>query len=394
MQRSLHQSFSVSFEYPVYFTRGLFSPGHTLLAEHLSGRSAPRPARCLVVLDDGLLACHPGLKSDISTYMQDHSGLELAADCLVVAGGEAAKNDPRWVDLLLEAVEKHRIDRHAYLIALGGGAVLDMAGFAAAVAHRGVRHIRVPTTVLAQNDSGVGVKNGINAFGKKNFTGTFAPPAAVFNDSTFLTTLDPRDWRSGITEAVKVSLIKEAAFFHWLEENAGPLHARELPAMEKLIYECARLHMEHIAGSGDPFEKGSSRPLDFGHWSAHKLEQLTRYQLRHGEAVAVGLALDSWYAHLAGLLCRAEAQAVLDLLQQLGFELFHPALEWEDESGELLIWQGLREFREHLGGRLTIMLLKSIGQGIEVHHMDEARIRESIRKLKAMHQPAGLKSAS
>jgi 3-dehydroquinate synthase len=392
MQKSLHQSFSVSFEYPVYFTRGLFSPGHTLLAEHLAGLSAPRPARCLVVLDDGLLACHPSLASDIQAYMQAHPGLELAGECLVVPGGEAAKNDRQWADLLLEAVEQRGIDRHAYLIALGGGAVLDMAGFAAAVAHRGVRHIRVPTTVLAQNDSGVGVKNGINAFGKKNFTGAFAPPTAVFNDSTFLSTLDPRDWRSGMAEAVKVSLIKEAAFFRWLEANAGPLNARELPAMEKLIYECARLHMEHIAGSGDPFEKGSSRPLDFGHWSAHKLEQLTRYELRHGEAVAIGLALDSWYAHLAGLLGRDEAQAILDLLQNLGFELYHPALEWEDDSGQLRIWQGLREFREHLGGRLTIMLLEAIGKGIEVHRIEEPGIRASIRKLKAMHQPAGLKS--
>jgi len=391
MNRSLHQSFSVAFEYPVYFSRHLFAPENTLLANSLTSLSSPRTARCLLVLDEGMLACHPQLGAAISTYFGKYPALELAGDPLVVPGGEMAKNDPQWVDRLLEAVEERGIDRHAYLIAIGGGAVLDMAGFAAAIAHRGVRHVRVPTTVLAQNDSGVGVKNGINTFGKKNFIGTFTPPVAVFNDSTFLKTLDIRDWRSGISEAVKVSLIKERDFFHWLEDHSRLLGARDLDAMEQLIFECARLHMEHIAG-GDPFEKGSSRPLDFGHWAAHKLEQLTNYRLRHGEAVAIGLALDSWYAHLSGLLSRTEAESVLALLQNLGFELFHPALEWTDDSGKLLVWQGLQEFREHLGGQLTIMLLDSIGTGKEVHTMDEQVVRESINKLKALHEPAGLKS--
>jgi 3-dehydroquinate synthase len=205
------------------------------------------------------------------------------------------------------------------VLGIGGGAVLDMVGYAAATAHRGIRLIRVPTTVLAQNDSGVGVKNGINAFGKKNFLGTFAPPYAVLNDIDFLTTLDDRDWRSGIAEAVKVALIKDANFFEFITTNAKALARRDMDSMQHLVYRCAQLHLNHIANSGDPFEKGSSRPLDFGHWAAHKLEQLTHYNLRHGEAVAIGIALDTTYSYMAGMLSRSDWQQVLETAENIRF---------------------------------------------------------------------------
>ena len=165
---------------------------------------------------------------------------------------------------------------------------MDMAGLAAATAHRGVRHIRIPTTTLSQCDSGVGVKNGINAFGKKNFIGTFAPPFAVINDFQLLAPLSPRDKRAGFAEAVKVACIRSREFFDALEEDAAALAQFQPDAMRKLIRRCAELHMDHIATSGDPFEFGSARPLDFGHWSAHKLEQLSDFKIRHGEAVAIG----------------------------------------------------------------------------------------------------------
>ena len=132
-----------------------------------------------------------------------------------------------------------------------------MVGYAATVAHRGIKHIRIPTTVLSQNDSGIGVKNGINYKGKKNFLGTFAPPAAVFNDNQFLLTLSDRDYRSGISEAIKVALIKDHDFFLWLENNADALVKRDVEAMDYLIKRCAQLHLEHIGGA-DPFETGSA----------------------------------------------------------------------------------------------------------------------------------------
>jgi 3-dehydroquinate synthase len=290
-------------------------------------------------------------------------------------GGEQTKASWSAVAELHAAIDRHHIDRHSYLIAVGGGALLDMTGLAAATAHRGVRHIRIPTTTLSQCDSGVGVKNGINAFGKKNFIGTFAPPFAVINDFQLLAPLSPRDKRAGFVEAVKVACIRDREFFNTLEKDAVALAQFQPEAMRKLIRRCAQLHMDHIAKNGDPFEFGSARPLDFGHWAAHKLEQLSGFTLRHGEAVALGIALDVIYARRAGYLKADQAERVLGLLKALGFELFHSDLQRE----ELLV--GLEEFREHLGGRLAITLLRDIGVGFEVNEMDTKLIRESIAEL-------------
>ena len=197
------------------------------------------------------------------------------------------------------------------MIAVGGGAVLDAVGLVAATTHRGVRLIRVPTTVLAQDDSGVGVKNGVNLYGVKNFCGTFAPPFAVLNDLDLLTPLAERDKIAGMAEAVKVALIRDGDFFAWLERHADDLITFQRPALAAMIRRCAELHMRQIAHGGDPFETGSARPLDYGHWSAHKLESLTKHHLRHGEAVAIGIALDARYSVLAGLLGRRPGRADL-----------------------------------------------------------------------------------
>ena len=155
--------------------------------------------------------------------------------------------------------------------------------------------------------------------------------------------------------------------------------------MERLIYHCAELHLNHIAGSGDPFEFGSARPLDFGHWSAHKLEQLSEYAIRHGEAVAVGIALDTIYSCKMGHLDSSSADRVLALLEKLGFELFANELLNVDSDNNLMVLKGLEEFREHLGGQLTITLLKAIGLGFEVHEMNLPRVIESIYELQARH---------
>jgi 3-dehydroquinate synthase len=275
-------------------------------------------------------------------------------------------------------VDRYHIDRHSYIIAVGGGALLDMVGLAAATAHRGLRHVRIPTTTLSQDDSGVGVKNGINAFGKKNFIGSFAPPFAVINDFQLLVSLSPRDKRAGYIEAVKVALIRDAEFFEAIEKDAEKLSGFEPQAMRRLIYRCAELHVNHIATSGDPFEFGSARPLDFGHWAAHKLESLSRHMLRHGEAVAIGMALDSRYSVEAGLLAEADLDRIVSLLDALGLELWHEALDRRDADGKPAGLPGLREFREHLGGELTVTLLRGIGQKVEVHAMDEARVERAI----------------
>jgi 3-dehydroquinate synthase len=382
--RPIDQAVRVSFRYPVHFTTDLFSPNNSLLRDVLAGDGLPTgSSKVLCVVDSGVAEHHLSVPGAIAAYFEPSAGpLSLVAPPVIVNGGESVKNDPARVTSVHRAIHEYGIDRHAYVLAVGGGALLDMVGYAAATAHRGVRLVRVPTTVLSQNDSGIGVKNSVNAFGKKNFLGTFAPPFAVFNDFTFLTTLSDRDWRAGISEAIKVALLKDATFFAFLEEHATPLVERDMAAMQWLVYRCAELHLEHIATSGDPFELGSSRPLDFGHWAAHKLEQLSNYELRHGEAVAIGLALDATYAHLIGLLPEADWRRILDLIVAVGLPLHVHELDMSALDGTRAILTGMEEFREHLGGLLTIMLLEGIGRGIEVHEMDSGLILASMTRLK------------
>lgn len=380
----IRQSVSVRFDYDVYFTTGLFNLKNPMLASVIAADGEIGPKKVLVVVDGGLLEYRRSLLSQIEAYGDRYANtLKLVASPTIVPGGEAAKNNPKLVEQIHQLIDQVGLCRHSYLLALGGGAVLDMVGYAAATAHRGVRLIRIPTTVLAQNDSGVGVKNGINAFGKKNFLGTFAPPYAVLNDFDFLTTLDDRDWRAGIAEAVKVALIKDANLFEFIRTHAQKLGDRDMNTMQQVIYRCAQLHLDHIANSGDPFEKGSSRPLDFGHWAAHKLEQLTNYSLRHGEAVAIGIALDSTYSYLLGLISRVEWRQIIDTLLALGFTLYVPELASESFQLEhpRCLFRGLSEFREHLGGQLTVMLLQSLGKGIEVHEVDLSLYRQAISLL-------------
>jgi 3-dehydroquinate synthase len=377
----LQQSFSVRFEYKVFFTEHLFSTSNTVFRDFLRNTQADTTKKIFVVIDKGVLDSHPSLKSDLSNYLADIEGFRLISDILVIEGGENAKNHEENFYTIVDAVDKHGIDRHSYVVAIGGGSILDLVGYAAAVSHRGIRHIRVPTTVLSQNDSGVGVKNGINFFRKKNFLGTFAPPVAVFNDFHFLTTLSNEDWRSGISEAVKVALIKDKAFFEWLEENADKLASRNKDSMQYLIKRCAQMHLDHIAG-GDPFEMGSSRPLDFGHWSAHKLEQLSDFSVRHGEAVALGIALDSAYSFVSGRLDEGEAKRIVQLLKKVGLSVSHPLMDIQNEQNQILA--GLNEFREHLGGKLTIMLLDSIGRGVEVHELDTSMLVKAAAWLKRL----------
>ncbi|GBF06277.1 3-dehydroquinate synthase, aroB [Deinococcus aerius] len=391
LTRVIEQTVPVTFRYAVHFTHGLFAPHNPVFRDALAG-TAGEPVKVLCVLDAGVLQAFPSLESQIGAYFARHAGaLRLVAPPLVVPGGERVKQEGGHVQRVQDAIHAHGIDRHSYVVVVGGGAVIDMVGFAAGTAHRGVRLVRVPTTVLAQNDSGVGVKNSVNAYGKKNWLGTFAPPHAVLNDLDFLAALGDRDWRGGLAEAVKVALLKDAAFFAWLEEHAPALVARDLSAMEHAVYRCAELHLAHIAGSGDPFEMGSSRPLDFGHWAAHKLESLTNYALRHGEAVAVGLALDCTYAALKGMLSESDWRRVLDLLLGLRLPVYVPELgtSAQDPADPKSVLSGLNEFREHLGGRLTIPLLTAIGQATEVHEMDFGLLRRSVGILQNLHEKRG-----
>jgi len=377
------QRFAVPYEFPVVFTEGVFDPENPALRDVLCRLEPAKRHRVVFFVDDGLNAGRAPLAEAIARYAQRHSDvMELACAPVVVPGGEKIKSDLHFVESVQQTLFDLHIDRHSYVIAVGGGAVLDAIGLVASTTHRGVRHIRIPTTVLAQNDSGVGVKNGVNLQGVKNFVGTFAPPFAVLNDLEFVMTLPDRDKIAGMAEAVKVALIRDAQFFGWIERHMDDLATFERSAMAHMIRRCAELHMRQIGQGGDPFETGSARPLDYGHWSAHKLESLTRHHVRHGEAVAIGMALDARYSVLAGLLAAGEEERICALLEYLGFDLWHPALAKSGAHGEWVILEGLRDFQEHLGGELTVTLLGGIGVGVEVHEIDRERMRQAMHWLK------------
>lgn len=374
------QRLTVSHEYPVYFGTDVFSRENSALLDVVSAREPGRCHRLAFVVERRVAELWPSLLEDIEAYVAAHPArLSLAAPPLVVEGGEACKNDSAAPARLHEWLDEIGLDRQSFVVIVGGGALLDMAGFAAATAHRGLRVIRVPTTVLAQNDSGVGVKNGVNAFGKKNFVGTFSPPFAVLNDTSFLTTLDPRDKAAGMAEAVKVALIKDQSFFEWLCAEAPALATFDLGPVAELVRRCALLHLDHIARGGDPFESGSSRPLDFGHWAAHKLESLSDHELRHGEAVAIGIALDTRYSVEVGLLDETDCVRVVELLERLRLPTWDRHLDARGPGERRLVLDGIEEFREHLGGDLTVMMLAGIGRGREVRELDGAAIEAAIR---------------
>jgi 3-dehydroquinate synthase len=382
---SVHvQRFSVRFDYPVHFTRHALAPENPSLLRAVTRLEPGRRHRLWVAVDSGFAQHWPNLPRALADYAAAHAGsLELVAEPHLVPAGEAAKQDPTLIGALHARLQAARMDRHSFVLALGGGAVLDTVGYAAATCHRGVRLVRMPTTVLGQNDAGIGVKNGINAFGTKNFLGTFAPPFAVINDFAWLSSLPARDKLAGMAEAVKVALIRDAAFYDWLVAHTSALRSFAPAPLARLIKRAAHIHLQHIAQAGDPFELGSARPLDYGHWAAHKLEKLTEHALRHGEAVAIGMALDSRYSHQLGWLSAQALEGIMALLEGLGFTLFHDALTWRDARGRSVLLAGLDEFREHMGGDLCVPMLEGIGATRQVSAIDDAQVEAAIAWLAA-----------
>ncbi|WP_285961651.1 3-dehydroquinate synthase [Pseudomonas tohonis] len=381
--RQLEGSFTVTYRYPVLFTEHLFAANNDCLHRQLTDNGT-RIASAMVFADAYLLRSNPALAAQIQGYFQSRaSQLKLLADPIAVPAGESCKT-PDVLQRLYGQMLEHGLDRHCYVLALGGGALLDAVGYACATFHRGVRLIRIPTTVLAQNDAGVGVKNGINAFEQKNLLGAFQPANAVINDFQLLLGLPRRDQLAGLAEAVKVAAIKDATFFAWLEEHADALSAFAHEPSRYAIRRCAELHLEQITRGGDPFERGNGRPLDYGHWAAHKLEKLSQHRLRHGEAVAVGMALDALYAKALGLLAAHEAQRLLGLLARLGFNLSPPELTLRDDRGNLHVLQGLEDFRQHLGGELSIPMLERIGRAVDVHQIDQPTMELALQRLVEM----------
>ena len=375
---ALDSDVRLAFAHRVRFTRGALDTTNPALRDVFRDDPAAASRRAVIVIDDGVARAHSGkLESALRAYFAAHAAaMPAIVDIVTVPGGEPAKHDPRVADLVIDLVERHKIDRKSFVIAIGGGAVLDAVGFGAATAHRGVRLVRLPTTTLAQDDAAMGVKNGINRFGKKNFVGAFAVPYAVLCDEALLTTLEPAVFRAGFSEAVKIALLKDPAFFAEIERSAAAIAACDLDAASPVVRRSAELHLRHIVDGGDPFEANEARPLDFGHWAAHRLEAMSAHAISHGDAVALGLLLDCRYSQLMGWLSDADHARIRACIAALGLPMRHPLFA---EADTLL--RGLEEFREHLGGTLTITMLRGIGRGFEIHEVDFARMRTAAAEL-------------
>ncbi|MDD2236290.1 MAG: 3-dehydroquinate synthase [Kiritimatiellae bacterium] len=382
---SYQQQFTVPFEYPVHFTTDLFNPANTLLTDTIDRLHEHRKHRVVVLIDEGLANAQPHLPDRIDAYLQAFpQQIEIVHQPFLVPGGEPVKKDRSALDQVLNILgdTHYRLCRQSFVLAVGGGSFLDLVGLAAALVHRGLRLVRIPSTVLAQNDSAVGVKNGIDRNDQKNFLGTFAPPFAVLCDADLLATLPDKYWRGGIAEAFKVAIIRDADFFDFLCENARALKQRDTQLMESLIQRCAALHLDHIRLGGDPFETGVARPLDFGHWAAHRIEILSDQTFGHGLAVAVGLAIDTCCAADLGLLTSSERDRILQALHEAGLPLYTPLLDERNAQGDLRILQGLADFREHLGGNLTLTMPHGIGHQTDIHEMPTTQVEAAIGLLR------------
>ena len=357
---------SPDLSYPVYLTRNVFDLANPILKEAL------RSEKVFVVLDEGV----KHLQGPVKAYL-DHHG--IGHEVLLIAGGEETKNEETGeanVTRIQKAAEAFGLDRKNPMLVIGGGAVIDVTGFAASTFHRGAPLVRIPTTLLAQIDAGIGVKNGINRYGAKNFKGNFAPPRAVIDDPLLLKNLPTRQMISGLAEAIKVSLLKDAGYFAEIEKDYPEVLAKNFseggPALN-IMWNSIRLHLEQI--QTDPFETELARPLDYGHEWGHRLETVTHHRVTHGEGVAVGMAIDSYISFRRGFITEAELERILNLIRTVGLPIFHR------DATEENLWPGLESFRAHLGGELTISLLDGIGKKKDVHDIQREELSEALRYL-------------
>ncbi len=366
--------FSSRFTHRLRFTSAAFAAGNPTVSDILAGHSE-HGSNTAVFIDSGVAEQQPKLPGDIDAYFKKYLP-ENRPKTYIVPGGERIKNGQKHFDFIMEALAESHLCRKSFVIAMGGGAVLDAVGFASAITHRGLRLIRIATTTLSQGDSAMAVKNGVNAFGKKNYMGVFAVPWAIINDEGTLETLSDEHWLAGFSEAVKVALLKDPLLFEYIYGSRHAIRSRDMAVSIPVIRRSARLHFDHITLSGDPFEQADTRPLDFGHWSAHKLEQMSGFELSHGQAVAIGIAIDATYANLMGWLGNTEHGRILDCLAGMGFELYHRVMQ---NSKTLL--GGLDEFQEHLGGRLTIPTINKVGRAFDINSIDTNRMLAAISYL-------------
>jgi len=274
--------------------------------------------------------------------------------------------------MILDALVRYRFSRDGVVLALGGGVVGDMAGFAAAIYQRGIDFIQVPTTLLAQVDSAVGGKTGINHPGGKNLVGAFHQPLCVLSDSDTLRTLPDRELSAGLAEVVKCALIADAQFFSWIEEHAAALLARDAGALNHVIRRSCEIKAEVVAG--DEREHGRRALLNLGHTFGHAIEVRAGYgQLLHGEAVGAGMAMAARFSQRLGWLPAPEVQRITALLEALKLPVVPPRVN----ADEFLAAMAMD--KKVLGGQIRLVLLPVLGNARVTAEFPMAELQDFVR---------------
>ncbi|HEV8501017.1 MAG TPA: 3-dehydroquinate synthase [Casimicrobiaceae bacterium] len=327
--------------YPIHIGSGVLAAAGTLLADEATHH--------VVIVTNATVASHW-----LAPLRQSLVARGLAVDVVLVPDGEAHKNWATLADILTRLVE-FRAERRSLLIALGGGVIGDIAGFAAAIYQRGMPYVQVPTTLLAQVDSSVGGKTAVNHPLGKNMIGAFWQPAAVLIDTDVLSTLPDREYRSGLAEVAKYGAIGDAAFFAWLEAHADALAARDPAALAEAIDVCCRIKAGVVAR--DERETGERAHLNFGHTFGHAIETGTGYgEWLHGEAVAAGMVLAAKLSARTDGLAAADVARITVLLARLGLPVAPPRMEFAR-------WMSLMQRDKKVeGAAIRFVVLPRLGQ--------------------------------
>lgn len=343
-----------SARYPIYVGQGLLGmPG--IWQRHLSGR-------VLIVSEATVAALYlERVQAALGDSVEHHQGLILPA-------GEESKTVANW-QRILDALVALGAQRDATVLALGGGVIGDLAGFAAASYMRGIRVLQMPTTLLAQVDAAVGGKTAVNHAQGKNLIGAFHQPAAVVSDIDALSTLDERSYAAGLAEVVKYGAIRDEHFLAWLEGHVAPLNARMPDTLIEAVYSSVRHKAEVVAA--DELEAGERALLNFGHTFGHALESLTGYaRYQHGEAVAIGMVLAARMSEELGMLDVGQTDRLIALLAALKLPTTLPP---EIDRGAML--ERMRLDKKNRADHIRLVLLEGMGKAVvQTGSADEIRM--------------------
>jgi len=353
--------------YPIVIGEGLIASAGRRIATALPG------ARCAVVSDENVAALYlPPLKASLELH-----GIFLGK--AVVAPGEASKSFP-VLATLCETLLELSVERGDCVIAFGGGVVGDLAGFAASILRRGVRVVQMPTSLLAQVDSSVGGKTGIDTRQGKNLIGSFHQPSLVVADTSLLSTLSPREFRAGYAEVVKYGLLGDAPFFAWLEQNWTEVFSAAGGGRRRAVETSVRAKAA-IVEADEREETGRRALLNLGHTFGHALEAFAGYsdRLLHGEAIAIGMRLAFAFSVELGLCPAGDAARVERYLAAVGLPVKIAAIPGSQPTpGELL--RLMAQDKKVKGSRLALVLVRGIGAAFVEHDVPLPRLTEFITR--------------